>query len=249
MKRLLLTLALCTPALHAAPLPAPIKALQDQGLTFHGEFDAPAGLKGYAAQYQQQGVAVYLTADGKNTLVGNLYDAQGKDLSAEPLDRLVFAEMDKANWQRLENSTWIADGKADAPRIVYVFSDPNCPYCTMFWNQARPWVDAGKVQLRHIMVGIIRADSAAKAAAMLTSKDPAAALQQHEKAGKQSTLTGLDKIPANVEDQLAANLDLMTDLGTPATPAIFYHNDKGRVQQQQGAPRMDLLESILGKHP
>jgi thiol:disulfide interchange protein DsbG len=250
MNRLLLTslfsLTVCAQALHAETLPAPVKALEDKGLKFHGQFDAPSGLKGYAAEYQQQGIAVYLTPDGKHALVGSLYDAQGRDLSEEPLDRLVFAEIDKANWKKLESSTWIADGRNDAPRIVYVFSDPNCPYCTMFWKQARPWVDAGKVQLRHIMVGIIRADSAAKAAALLTSPDPARAYLQHEQAGKQSPLKGLASIPPETEAKLAANLELMTEMGTPATPAIFYRDAKGRLQQQQGAPRMDLLESILG---
>jgi thiol:disulfide interchange protein DsbG len=42
----------------------------------------------------------------------------------------------------------------------------------MFWEQARPWVKAGKVQLRHIMVGIIREDSPGKSAALLAAKDP-----------------------------------------------------------------------------
>src|SRR3546814_8987929 len=61
-----------------------------------------------------------------------------------------------------------------------MFSDPNCPYCNMFWKQARPWVESGKVQLRHIMVGMLRADSAGKSAALLSAKDPRAALNEHE---------------------------------------------------------------------
>ena len=87
----------------------------------------------------------------------------------------------------MENSTWIADGNADAPRIIYMFSDPNCPYCNMFWKQARPWVESGKVQLRHIMVGMLRADSAGKSAALLSAKDPQAALNEHGRPARRAS--------------------------------------------------------------
>ncbi|MNH30258.1 Thiol:disulfide interchange protein DsbG precursor [compost metagenome] len=117
----------------------------------------------------------------------------------------------------------------------------------MFWQQARPWVESGKVQLRHIMVGIIREDSPGKSATLLASKDPAKALAQHEKAGKASTLKALDKIPEAVQSKLDANLAVMEELGLSATPAIFYLDDQQQLQTQQGAPRPELLGKILGK--
>ena len=238
-----------SPLLHAEELPAAIQKIQDKGAKILGTFDAPDGLRGYAAQYQNRGMALYLTPDGKHVLLGNLYDANGTDLSAEPLQKLVYAPMAKAVWAKMEASHWIADGKADAPRVVYLFSDPNCPYCNMFWEQARPWVDAGKVQLRHIMVGIIREDSPGKSAALLAAKDPAKALHDHEKAGKTSKLKALGKIPADVQAQLNANMQLMEELELSATPAIFYMDDKGELQQQQGAPSPDKLVKILGAKP
>lgn len=150
---------LAAPALQAEELPKAVQQLQAKGAVIKGSFDAPNGLRGYAAEYQNNALALYLTPDGKHVLVGSLFDEQGKDLSAEPLEKLVYAPMSKEIWAKMEKTAWIADGKADAPRKVYLFSDPNCPYCNMFWEQARPWVESGKVQLRHIMVGIIREDS------------------------------------------------------------------------------------------
>lgn len=238
---------LAAPLLHAEELPQAIKQLQAKGAVIKGSFDAPNGLRGYAAEYQNNGIALYLTPDGKHVLVGSLFDAQGQDLSAEPLEKLVYAPMSKAIWAKMEKTAWIADGKPDAPRTVYLFSDPNCPYCNMFWQQARPWVESGKVQLRHIMVGIIREDSPGKSAALLAANDPAKALQQHEKAGKASSLKALDKIPENVQKQLDSNLTLMEELGLAATPAIFYLDEQGRLQSQQGAPRPETLGKILGK--
>ena len=116
----------------------------------------------------------------------------------------------------------------------------------MFWEQARPWVKAGKVQLRHIMVGIIREDSPGKSAALLSSSDPSKALEDHEAAGKGSKLKALDKIPADVQAKLDSNMKLMDELELSATPAIFYLDDKGQLQQQQGAPSPDKLVKILG---
>jgi thiol:disulfide interchange protein DsbG len=159
--RHLLTLSLGVALLHlpsvqAEELPDAIRKIEAKGAKIVGQFDAPDGLRGYAAQYQGRGMALYLTPDGKHVLLGNLYDAEGNDLSSAPLQKLVYAPMAKEVWAKFETSNWIGDGKKDAPRVVYLFSDPNCPYCNMFWEQARPWVKAGKVQLRHIMVGIIR---------------------------------------------------------------------------------------------
>jgi len=231
----------------ADALPKAVQQIEAKGAKIVGRFDAPNGLQGYAAQFQNRGVALYLTPDGKHVLVGSLFDEQGQDLSEAPLQKLVYAPLAKEVWAKLDKTAWIADGKADAPRIVYLFSDPNCPYCNMFWQQARPWVDSGKVQLRHIMVGIIRADSPAKSAALLASADPQKALQAHESAGKASTLKPLAKIPTQVQAKLDANLALMEELGLSATPAIFYLDDKGQLQTQQGAPRPEMLGKILGK--
>lgn len=238
---------LAAPLVQAENLPKPIQQMQAKGAEIKGSFDAPNGLRGYAAQYQNNALALYLTPDGKHVLVGSLFDEQGKDLSAEPLQKLVYAPMSKALWAKMESAAWIADGNDSAPRKVYLFSDPNCPYCNMFWEQARPWVKSGKVQLRHIMVGIIREDSPGKSAALLAAKDPAKALHDHEKAGKASTLKALDKVPEAVQQKLAANMALMEEMGLQATPAIFYQDEQGNLQSQQGAPRPELLGKILGK--
>nr|WP_237234836.1 thiol:disulfide interchange protein DsbG [Pseudomonas sp. TCU-HL1] len=236
-------------AAHATEWPAPIKVVEARGARVVGTFEAPGGLKGYAARYNGQGLALYLTPDGEHVLVGSLLDAKGSDLSQEPLEQLVYQPMGKEMWERMEKSAWIADGSPKATRIVYLFSDPNCPYCNLFWQQARPWVESGKVQLRHIMVGMLRPDSAGKAAALLGAKDPQAALNAHEAAGKASTLKPQDKVPGEVRKHLAENLDLMGEMGAQATPTVFYLDDKGRLQQQQGVPQPEALARIMGSQP
>lgn len=224
---------------HAQPWPAPIQALEAQGYEILGSFPGPSGLTGYASLYLGRPQAVYLTADGQQAIVGNVTDAKGEKWNSELLDRQFSAAL----WRQLETSHWIADGKTGAQRVIYTFTDPNCPYCRQFWRDARPWVQAGKVQIRHILVGLLAEDSPAKAAALLAAPDPAAALARHE-AG--ASIQPLAKPPAAVSAKLAANQQLMERFGVFATPASFYRDAQGQLQKVQGAPTAATLQKLLG---
>lgn len=227
-------------------LPAPIEALEKQGFEIKGEFKAPGELQGYAMQYQGQGTTVYLTPDKQHAIMGNLVDAAGKNLSEAEVEKFVYAPMAKEMWQNLEKHRWIAAGDAKAPRIVYVFADPYCPYCTQFWEQAQPWLKSGKVQLRVLLVGMLRPDSGQKAAAILMSKDPAKTLADYENSKGKLALQKPEKIDPAVGEALKDNLTLMDDLGGNATPSIYYLNAEGRLQQHQGMPDAETLNTILG---
>jgi thiol:disulfide interchange protein DsbG len=253
-------LAASTPAI-AQERPAPLRALEKQGLTIVGTFPAPGGLTAWAAYAGQQPVALYATPDGKHVIAGTLLDADGKNLTREPLDKAVRGPMSAGLWKQLESSRWIADGQAKAPRTVYVFTDPNCPYCNKFWADARPWVDSGKVTLRHVMVGILTPTSAGKAAALLADKNPSQALAAHERDHTAETAKTLasgrpkpldDKgvkplaaIPAAIQAQLDANEKLMAAFGLQATPAVVWRDAAGAVQMRTGVPDAALAE-IMG---
>lgn len=241
-----LAFGLASSNLSAAELlPSPIVEMEKKGVRIIGAFDGPSGLQGYAGEYQEEGVALYLTADKEYVVTGRLYDVKGNDLSIEPLKRLMYDPINKQKLSKLEKSHWIGDGSDKAPRVIYVFSDTNCPYCTRFWEQARPWVKSGAVQLRHIMVGVIRPDSAAKAATLFMSENPEKALHDHEASGDASTLTALRNIPEETQKALADNLELMHSMGIAATPAIYFTDQEGRLVRQLGTPRTEMLQSIF----
>ena len=103
------------------PLPVAIQAFEKQGMHIVGRFDAPNGMQGYAAEYQKQGITLYVSRDGKFVLSGYLYDEKGNNLSLKPLNELVYSPMAKQVWAKLQKSTWIADGKDNAPKIIYMF--------------------------------------------------------------------------------------------------------------------------------
>lgn len=226
--------------------PAPIEALEAQGLEVLGTFDAPSGLTGYAGLAGTSPVSVYLTSDGHYALVGNLVDAKGNDVGADAMRKLVLKPVSERTWAKLERATWVQDGKTTAPRTVYTFSDPNCPYCNRFWEAARPWIDAGKVQLRHVMVGVIRPDSANKAAAILTAGSPEQALLSNERNYASGGIKPVATVPAKVRAELDANELLMAELGFQGTPGILFLDADGNVQRRSGMPQPADMTTVLG---
>ena len=132
------------------------------------------------------------------------------------------------------------------------------PDCNKLWADARQWVDAGKLQLRHVMVGILTPTSAGKAAALLGAKDPASALDAHERghvASNAKTLASgrpkplgdegvkpLATVPPELSTRLDANAQLMASYGLRATPALVWKDARGAVQMRQGAPEADLAQ-------
>lgn len=245
----------------SSQVPAAVQALEKKGVTIVGTFPAPGGLTAWAGYAGQHPVALYVTPDGKHVIAGTMFDADGKEAAEDALEKAVRGPMTSGAWKQLESAHWIQDGKADAPRTVYVFTDPNCPFCNKFWADARPWVDSGKVVLRHVIVGMLTPTSPGKAAALLSDKNPAAALAAYERANAQSNkenmqggrprpladdgLKPLASIPPAIQAQLAANEKLMASLGLEATPAMVWRDASGAIQVRTGAPD-SVLPVVLG---
>lgn len=114
--------------------PAVIRSLEQQGFEVFGEYDAPGGLRDFAGLVGQRPVAVYVTPDGNYAVAGTLLNKRGEGIAAADVRRLVVAPLSERTWARLEQSHWVSDGDKNAPRVVYVFTDPNCPFCHRFWE-------------------------------------------------------------------------------------------------------------------
>lgn len=238
--------ALSAPS-SAETLPQPLLALKKQGLEFKGQFDVGPNLHGYVVQSQGEGSTVFLTPDKQHAIVGNLVDSNGNNLSTPQIEKYVYAPMGKHMWNQLGNSRWIVAGNVQAPHIVYAFFDPFCPYCSQFWQKARPWLDSGKVQLRVLLVGILQPESNTRAAAIMMAKDPSKALMDYENSHEKTPPSASVAINVDIVQALESNLKLMGGLGSDATPAIYYLNPQGRLQQQLGLPPDDkTMNTIMG---
>lgn len=228
-----------------APPPAVIQALEAQGVSNIQEFDAGQGVRGFAGVAGEQPVAIYVLPDG-HAIAGTRLDSKGDILDKETVDSLVAKPMSDRAWAALETAPWVLDGQADAPRIIYTFTDPNCPYCHLFWEASRPWVEAGKVQLRHFLVGMLKEDSPAKAAAILGSTDTSAALQQHELSFDKGGITPAEAITDDIQEILEENQLLMMGMGFRGTPGIVVLNEEGVIQKYNGMPKDDVLGDVFG---
>ncbi|HBP0978940.1 thiol:disulfide interchange protein DsbG [Comamonas sp. Y6] len=230
---------------ESADKPPALKALEDQGLTVTQEFKVGGGLRAFAAVAGDRPIAVYITSDG-NAIMGTRLNAKGEPMDEADLEKLAAKPVSDKEWSQLQASTWVLDGKKDAPRVIYTFSDANCPYCHRFWEASRPWVDSGKVQLRHILVGIIKEDSPAKAAAILGAPDQTAALVMNEQRYGQGGITPVKSVPADVSKILDDNLALMMNTGFRGTPGIVVRGPNGVLKKYNGMPQGAQLGEVLG---
>ncbi|MFA9459915.1 thiol:disulfide interchange protein DsbG [Thiohalorhabdus methylotrophus] len=148
-------------------------------------------------------------------------------------------------WTVLEKEAhWIPAGAEEPERVIYVFTDPNCPYCHDLWKVTKPYYSEG-LQVRHILVGILKPSSPAKAAAILSANDPAAALRRHEKNYEDGGIAPAEDPAQLVRTQLENNQQLMRRFGARATPTVVYRDGDGGAQALSGMPRLQALPGIL----
>lgn len=236
-------------AADAVDYPAPIEAMRMQGVQIVGTFDVPGDMIGYAGIVGRRSIAIYLTADKQHAVVGYMIDGTGTFVDQATVHDMTAGPMAEQIWTQLEHSDWVAEGSSDAPRVIYEFSDPNCPYCHVFWKRVQPWVDAGQVEVRHVMVGVIAADSPNKAATIFAAEDPGQAFVTNQQQFAAGGVEPMAEIPADILSKIMSNQQLMSQLGVRGTPGVFYRTDDGQVQLWRGAPSQEELVAVLGPVP
>jgi len=147
----------------------------------------------------------------------------------------------------IRQASWIRDGQSK--HVLYVFFDPNCPYCHKVYEGLRKQVELGEVELRWIPVGILMTTSLGKAASMLEAKDPTAALHLNEQrfTTEGGTFGGIDEEPvprADTLKKLEANLALLRRTGQDAVPSLLFRTRDGKSHFVRGAPPPAMLERI-----
>lgn len=210
--------------------------LEKEDFVFVKQISAPEGLTGWVGHEEQYSNTVFISNDGQYVIKGALFNAKGENLTNKYIETHMKKAILDDVWKTLESSTWIQDGDTDAPRIVYVFSDPNCPYCHKFWQAARPWIEAGKVQLRHIQVGIIREESRAQVATLLMSKNSEEVFHDINVNHSKNLLKQADTIPSDIAEKIDFNQSLMGKYGFFSTPSMVWRDSKGDFQSAQGMP-------------
>jgi len=209
------------------------------------------GLTGYIVSNKDGTQVVY----GENgyLFVGHVISPKGADLTDDYRDRYGPKPDYAAVVSKLDGGGHlISEGRTTAP-LIYVFADPNCSVCYRFYTMAEPLVSSGRLQLRWVMVAFLQSSSAAKAATILSARDPRGALHRDEdrfdtthEAGGIEAARSQDKALQGI---LQAHLSAMDAVGGIGTPTLLYRDERGRWAAIVGLPTGDWLNEYAGgKH-
>ncbi|CAM3779852.1 thiol:disulfide interchange protein DsbG [Vreelandella rituensis] len=243
------TLALSISSAHAETaqdaLPAPVEALMEQDLQLHSTFDLEDGLTGYAMSHNGNPVPVYVLPGNERAIIGTLIDATGMPVMDEAMSSAVHEETNALAWSLLQDAEIVVEGDPDAPNMMYTISDPNCGFCNRQWHAVEPLVEAGTLQVHHLMVGLQGPSSIAKAAAILEAEDPAAELGKHFSRFDLGGIAGIEGEEATLAT-LDENRAIMQKAGVTGTPASFYQDADGTIQRISGALPLEDMKARLG---
>lgn len=145
-------------------------------------------------------------------------------------------------------ATWIVQGQGR--HVLYVFFDPNCPYCSRLYKDLQPLIAPRDLQLRWIPVAILAVTSLGKAAAILQAKDPKAMLDASEghsdTAGTSSSFA--EDIPSeDTEARLRANAALLKQVGMGALPSMLFQAKSGEAVAIPGGLSAEALRKMVDR--
>src|SRR5579872_1250710 len=147
--------------------------------------------------------------------------------------------------RRLEHARWIPAGAKQSARVVYVFTDPNCPYCNDLWKSMKSARDPA-VQIRYLLVAVIDDSSRGKDGSILESQDPAAALDKHERDFANGGITPKPALQPATGQAIRSNEELMGALQIVGTPGLVYFDEHKQMKAFSGMPDAQQLHEIVG---
>ena len=149
------------------------------------------GLRGLYLRNGQEFQVLYVTPDGRSTIAGVMWDATGKNLTREQVSKIDGAVptmvVEKEGSKTLEaaakadallgveHSAFGMYGDPAAPRLWMIF-DPYCSYSVRAFDELKPYVAAGRIQLAIVPISILDYETngqSTPAAESLLSQDPA----------------------------------------------------------------------------
>lgn len=226
--------------------------LVSNGVKIVQSFTSASGLRAIVADSGTEKRMFYITPDGQNLIVGMVFDANGSNITNVDMQKAGVSVSDSAGvaatpvlteaqrqalWARAEKLRWIQEGNAG--QIIYVFFDPNCPYCHRLWSTLRTWVQSGKARVRWLPVAILKDTSKGLGAALYSASNPSDAMEK---------MTYRQLQPVRVGDRenrdMAMNLLLLKDTGYTGVPALLFKRG-GKVVSMMGSPDEREMTALL----
>jgi thiol:disulfide interchange protein DsbG len=230
----------------AGDMPAPLVFAKSSGaLEVYKNFPAAGGLTGWLVQDKNAGkyLVVYTTKDASVLLAGMALDATGRNLTSIYAEQHVPQPDYSVAYAELNQSATVVVGNPKAKAAMTIIFDANCGFCKIMHKLVNPAVEAGELRVTYVPVAIMGADSDVKAAGMLASKNPGAAVHASTEG---ATEVSHDK---TLLAKVAANTVLMKKHGFTGTPGVLYKAKVGgeeTIYVSPGVPNITEMFSRMG---
>jgi thiol:disulfide interchange protein DsbC len=239
-----------TPATAAAPAPAPAPVSADQRAApaiapqyaelarklaktlpeYTIERISPSGVDGILEVLMAGNRIVYTDASGKHLFNGHLFDIDAhEDLTERRIEALTRIDVKQLP---LADAFDVVHG--DGKRQLYLFEDPDCPYCKKFEEQL-PKIHDVTLHVFLYPLTSIHPHAYEHAQSVWCSKD-------RQTAWTDKMLKGIDPPAAKCANPIDRNLALGEKLHIDGTPTIVFAD--GRVRA--GTMSAEDLEQLLG---
>lgn len=171
-------------------------------------------------------------------------------LATWPAAHAQSAKQAEGVLKNIGKATFVAEGSGK--RALFIFFDPNCPFCHELYKKLRAFVGQDDVQFRWIPLGMLTASSLPKAAAILQAPDPLKAFDKNENdydfAANGQPGGGIEPattIVSKVREALAANLALYNSQKLFGVPVVIWRKADGRADMLIGVPSDAQIQTIL----
>ena len=210
---------------------------------------------------------VWIAADGKTLIAGNVFDVRGRNLTE--LADLLLANAPvrapapapvPAAASGPPSPVFLAPGAYRAmaggvrflregrgTKSLWIFLDPNCIWCHRLYAALKATPLPADVSVNWVPVAFIKPSSVGRAETLLAKGLPA--LVEDETRFVESTEEG--GIPEtrrpDLEAEVKENKRIFDALGATMTPTIVYRDGTGRAKRFDGYPMPEILERIAGE--
>ena len=220
------------------------------------------GLRGLYLRNGQEFQVLYVTPDGQSTIAGVMWDATGKNLTREQVSKIDGAVptmvVEKEGSKTLEvaakadalldveHSVFGTYGDPAAPRL-WMIVDPYCSYSVRAFDELKPYVAAGRIQLAIVPISILDYETngqSTPAAESLLSQDPARMAEAWDHQSFRAPPS--QEAPA----LLQKNNRIAEEIGLKGTPTLIWRKADGTAGEIDGIPKSweALIAEVEGAH-
>ncbi len=162
-------------------------------------------------EFIAQGQVLYISADGRFIINGNVIDLETKQNLTELTQRAVTKKAMDA-YDKKKMITFSAEGQPK--HIISVFTDVDCPYCSMLHKEV-PKLNKAGVEVRYLMYPRAGAGSAT------FKKSVSAWCNEDQKKAIGIVKEGGTVVAMNCDNPVQEQYDLGQSIGVTGTPTLI----------------------------